>query len=181
MTRYPFLLLALLSLCGCAPDAEPPEENLSVILAGGFVYSGNDAEAVITDVGISDNRVTVIGDLKEHKADLRLDVTGLAVVPGFVDIHSHAVRDEPGDGIFRWPDAENLIRQGVTTVVGGPDGGSPLPIVDTFIAIEANPASISGRWLLAKMTGRQRKKNLRKCVVRSKRRCNKVHSAFHPA
>jgi len=143
MTRYPFLFLALLSLCGCAPDAEPPEENLSIILAGGVVYSGNDAEAVIADVGISGDRITEIGDLKERKADLRLDVTGLAVVPGFIDIHSHAVRDEPGDGIFRWPDAENLIRQGVTTVVGGPDGGSPLPIVDTFSAIEANPASIN--------------------------------------
>jgi len=146
--RYPFqlLFLAFLSLFGCAPDdveVKAPVETLSVILAGGWVYSGSDAEAVIADVGIKDDRIAAIGDLKDRQADLRLDVTGLAVVPGFVDIHSHAVRDEPDDGIFRWPDAENLIRQGVTTVVGGPDGGSPLPIMDTFRAIEENPASVN--------------------------------------
>ena len=138
------LFFALLAMYGCTSDeVEPPAEKLSVILEGGFVYSGADAEAVITDVGVSGDRVTEIGDLAGREAELRLDVSGLAVVPGFIDIHSHAVRDEPDDGIFRWPDAENLIRQGVTTVVGGPDGGSPLPITDTFRAIEASPAAIN--------------------------------------
>ena len=145
MLRFSFLPLLFLSLCGCAPetDVELQAESLSVILAGGFVYSGENAEAVIADVGLSGDRITEIGDLAERKTDIRLDVSGLAVVPGFIDIHSHAVRDEPGDGIFRWPDAENLIRQGVTTVVGGPDGSSPLPIEGTFRELEANPASIN--------------------------------------
>ncbi len=144
MMRLCCLFFALLAMYGCTSDeVEPPAEKLSVILEGGFVYSGADAEAVITDVGVSGDRVTEIGDLAGREAELRLDVSGLAVVPGFIDIHSHAVRDEPDDGIFRWPDAENLIRQGVTTVVGGPDGGSPLPITDTFRAIEASPAAIN--------------------------------------
>jgi len=116
---------------------------LDVILLGGTVYSGANAEGVVSDVGISGDRVVALGDLAERPADLRLDVSGLAVVPGFIDIHSHAVRSDPTDGIFRWPDAENLIRQGVTTVIGGPDGGSPLPITDTLTAIEENPASVN--------------------------------------
>ncbi len=147
--RYLILLPACIALFACMPDAptesdaEQGSESLSVILAGGSVFSGNDAEPVVADIGIRGNRVVEIGDLSQRQADLRLDVAGLAVVPGFVDIHSHAVRDDPEDGIFRWPDAENLIRQGVTTVIGGPDGSSPLPIPDTLIALEQHPASVN--------------------------------------
>ena len=149
MKRYLILLPACIALFACMPDAptesdaEQGSESLSVILAGGSVFSGNDAEPVVADIGIRGNLVVEIGDLSQRQADLRLDVAGLAVVPGFVDIHSHAVRDDPEDGIFRWPDAENLIRQGVTTVIGGPDGGSPLPIADTLIALEQHPASVN--------------------------------------
>lgn len=149
MMRYTILLLAFIALSGCTPDApiesngEQGIESLSIILAGGSVFSGNDTEPVVADVGIRGNRVVEIGDLSQRQADLRLDVAGLAVVPGFVDIHSHAVRDDPEDGIFRWPDAENLIRQGVTTVIGGPDGSSPLPIQDTLNALEQHPASVN--------------------------------------
>ena len=133
------VLLPLLLLIGCSPS-EPP---LDVIITGGIVYSGEDAPGVEIDVGISGDRIIAVGALDNRDAILRIEADGLAVVPGFVDIHSHAVRDDPTDGIFRWPDAENLIRQGVTTVIGGPDGGSPLPIADTFAAIEANPASVN--------------------------------------
>lgn len=137
------LALVVLALAGCSADERPPAEPLDVILAGGTVYTGDDAAGVVADVGIAGDRIMAVGDLGDRDAALRLDVTGLAVVPGFIDIHSHAVRDEPGDGIFRWPDAENLIRQGVTSVIGGPDGGSPLPITDTFAAIERSPAAVN--------------------------------------
>ena len=139
------LIISLMSMfvLGCSDRSPTDVEPLSVILAGGSVYSGADSQPVITDIGITGNTISVIGDLSGHDADLRVDVTGLAVAPGFIDIHSHAVRDEPDEGIFRWPDAENLIRQGVTTVVGGPDGGSPLPVSDTLAAIEASPASVN--------------------------------------
>ena len=134
-----FLAVAYLGACSGSPE----QEKLSVILSGGSIFSGSNAEPVVADVGIAGDRITAIGDLSDRGAELRLDVHGLAVAPGFVDIHSHAVRDEQDDGIFRWPDAENLIRQGVTTVVGGPDGSSPLPISDTLMAIEASPASVN--------------------------------------
>jgi dihydroorotase/N-acyl-D-amino-acid deacylase len=134
-------LLTFLALSACAPEVQEPP--LDFILEGGTVYSGDNQEGIVTDVGITGDRIAAIGDLDERQATLRLDVSGLAVAPGFIDIHSHAVRSEPGDGIFRWPDAENLIRQGVTTVIGGPDGGSPLPITDTLTAIENSPASVN--------------------------------------
>ncbi len=147
--RFLTFMLTCIGLFGCTPDAPAPaideqsREPFSVILAGGAVYTGNDAESRVMDVGIRDDLIIEIGDLRARQAVLRLDVTGLAVAPGFIDIHSHAVRQDPEDGIFRWPDAENLIRQGVTTVVGGPDGSSPLPIAETLHALEENPASVN--------------------------------------
>ena len=48
---------------------------------------------------------------------------GQVVGPGFIDIHTHARR-----GIFEVPTADNYVRQGVTTLIEGPDGSSPLPL-----------------------------------------------------
>ena len=145
-------LVCALILWGCAP--EPPTESspadqepaqpLTVVFEGGMLYSGNDQPPVRADVGLREDRIAAIGDLGEVPAELRLDVTGLAVAPGFVDIHSHALRNNPDrSGIYRWPDAENLIRQGVTSIIGGPDGTSPLPIADDLAALEAAPASVN--------------------------------------
>jgi dihydroorotase/N-acyl-D-amino-acid deacylase len=65
-------------------------------------------------------------------------------MPGIIDIHNHAIRPNAArSGIYLWPDAENLIRQGVTTVIGGPDGSSPLPIENDFQKLEASPATVN--------------------------------------
>ena len=141
MSWFRLTFLAIF-ITGCT--SEPAPEALDVVLAGGTVFSGADAEPVVTDVGITGDRITAVGDLGDRPAALRLDVGGLAVMPGIIDIHSHAIRAEAsGSGIYRWPDAENLIRQGVTTVIGGPDGGSPLPLEDDFRRLEESPASVN--------------------------------------
>jgi dihydroorotase/N-acyl-D-amino-acid deacylase len=144
--RYLLSLILLLAACsGERPEeaANIATESFDILLLGGAIYSGENAGPVMADLGISGGRIAAIGDLGRREADLILDVSGLAVVPGFIDIHSHAVREEADDGIFRWPDAENLIRQGVTTVISGPDGRSPLPVSDTLTALEANSAAVN--------------------------------------
>ena len=129
-------------LFGCSADTV--QESIDVVLVGGSVYSGLDEEPVIADIGIDGDRIVAVGNLEDQGADLRLDVTGLVVIPGIIDIHSHAWREnEARSGIVRWPNAENLIRQGVTTVIGGPDGGSPLPLEDDFERFEENPATVN--------------------------------------
>ena len=144
MTRVLLVfIIAAVSACSGVSQPESESRSFDVVIAGGSVYSGADAEPATTDVGLIGDRIAAIGDLSAAEAALRIDASGLAVIPGIIDIHSHAVRSDPEDGIFRWPDAENQIRQGVTTVIGGPDGGSPLPITDTFAALEQRPASIN--------------------------------------
>ena len=142
--RYFSLLAFAFFLQACGEKSGSVQEALDVIFVGGTVYNGLDEEPVVADIGIEGDRIVAIGNLAEHPAELRLDVSGLVVAPGFVDIHSHALRENPTrSGIYLWPDAENLIRQGVTSVIGGPDGGSPLPIEDDFAKIGASPAAVN--------------------------------------
>ena len=112
------LLLLLVSLAGCT--AEP---DFDLVLAGGDVLDGTGAAAVRADVGVRDGRIAEIGDLAERSAAERIDVSGHVVAPGFIDPHTHA-----RGTIFEMPTADNFVRQGVTTLVEGNDGGSPLDL-----------------------------------------------------
>ncbi len=75
------------------------------------------------DIGIRGDTIAAIGRLEGAPAKLSIDARGLTVAPGFIDIHTHARR-----GIFLDPTAQNYIRQGVTTLIEGNDGNSPIPI-----------------------------------------------------
>jgi N-acyl-D-amino-acid deacylase len=132
-----FGLLCLVLSTGTALGQDG-DEVLTVVLEGGNVYDGLGADPVVADVGIHDGRIVAVGDLKARRAGERLDVRGLAVVPGFIDIHSHGTR-----GVFRHPLAENYIRQGVTMIVGGPDGGSPLPVAEYLARLELHPPAVN--------------------------------------
>ncbi|MDH3924106.1 MAG: hypothetical protein OET41_05820, partial [Xanthomonadales bacterium] len=125
-------------------NTSPAEQTLDLVLSGGMVYDGSGGPGVITDVGIAADRIVAVGDLSDRQSGRRVDVSGLAVTPGFIDIHSHAVRDSvEKSGIFLWPDAENYIRQGVTTVIGGPDGSSWYPLPELFKLLEESPSSVN--------------------------------------
>ena len=113
-------------------------ERYDLVLAGGEVHDGRGGAPRVADVGIRGERVAAIGDLSDARAAERVDVSGLAVMPGFLDIHSHATR-----GVFRHPLAENYLRQGVTTALGGPDGSSPLPIGEWLTRFETEGAAVN--------------------------------------
>jgi dihydroorotase/N-acyl-D-amino-acid deacylase len=85
------------------------------------VYDGSLNDPKKTDVGIVDNQIVELGDLMGRQATQIIDAKGLAVAPGFIDLHAHL---EP---IFDLSDCESHIRQGVTTSLGGPDGRGPIP------------------------------------------------------
>lgn len=140
-------LVAALILAGCAPASRmttEETESFSLVLEGGSVWKGWGSQPAVADVGIRGDRIAAIGDLSGFNARQRISVEGLAVVPGFVDIHSHAVRgSRKSSGLFKHPDAENYIRQGVTTIIGGPDGGSELAIAGLLSDFEKTPASVN--------------------------------------
>lgn len=117
MKKYCFVigLLAASMLMSC-------QQEYDVIIKNGTVYDGSGQSPVKVDVAIQGDRIVKIGNLGNAKGKQEIDATGLAVAPGFIDLHAHL---EP---LLELPGAESAIRQGVTTSLGGPDGSSPWPL-----------------------------------------------------
>jgi N-acyl-D-amino-acid deacylase len=93
-----------------------------LVIRGGNMIDGAGAPAVEMDVAVSGGRFAAVARRIADKGTVEIDARGLAVAPGFIDIHSH------GDGsLFSDPRSESVIRQGVTTIVVGQDGSSRFP------------------------------------------------------
>jgi N-acyl-D-amino-acid deacylase len=104
-----------------------------LILRGGQVYDGLGGHAYTADVGITGSRITAIGDLSGDTAGRVIDVSGLAVSPGFIDIHTHS-----DFAILDNPFMESSLTQGVTTEVVGNCGMSMgLVTPDPVFSMEA--------------------------------------------
>jgi N-acyl-D-amino-acid deacylase len=92
-----------------------------LLLAGGTVVDGTGAPPRRADVAIEGGRIAAVGD--GLAGDVVLDVTGLVVAPGIVDIHSHADFTLLVDGR-----AQSSVLQGITTVAVGNCGHGLAPV-----------------------------------------------------
>ena len=100
------------------PRFLPRRASFDVVIRGGTVFDGTGARGIERDLAINGGRIAAIGARLGRGAD-EIDARGLAVAPGFIDMHSH------GDGsLSDDPRAESVIRQGITTIITGQDGGS---------------------------------------------------------
>lgn len=94
---------------------------ISMVVRGGTVYDGSGRPGTRADVLVEGDRVVGVGAAPAEHPGLVLDATGLAVVPGFVNVLSHAWASLQVDG-----SAASELRQGVTTEVFG-EADSPGP------------------------------------------------------
>ena len=114
-------LVSLLVLAACA---DGPHYDL--ILAGGTLHDGTGSAAVVGDVAIVGDSIVAVGDLGGATADTVIDVTGLVVAPGFINMLSWAT-----ESLIEDPRSLSDIRQGVTLEVFG-EGESMGPLNDSM-------------------------------------------------
>jgi N-acyl-D-amino-acid deacylase len=111
-------------------------QQFDLVISGGRVIDGSGDPWFYSDLGVRGDTIAALGNLASASAARRIDGRGLVIAPGFIDIHTHSRR-----GIFQDPAAQNYIRQGVTTLLEGPDGSSPLPIAPFLAQVAgAHPA-----------------------------------------
>ncbi len=118
------LVLATAVSSGCSSPAPA-----DWILRGGTLYDGTGAPPREADVAIVGDSIVAVGDVSGFEAARELDVSGLAVAPGFVNMLSWATETllEDGRGLAD-------IAQGVTLEVFG-EGSSMGPLTDSMKAV----------------------------------------------
>src|SRR5882762_1928826 len=95
-----------------------------VIIKGGTVYDGTGGEGHVADVAIRGDRIVGVGDFAKASAKKTIDVRGLAVAPGFINMLSWS-----NESLIRDGRSQSEIRQGVTTEIMG-EGESMGPLND---------------------------------------------------
>ena len=85
-----------------------------LLVRGALVYDGSGS-ATRQDVALLEGKIAALApDLSKAETRRTLDATGLALAPGFIDMHTHY------DLALGWPGlTDHALRQGITTVIGG--------------------------------------------------------------
>lgn len=94
-------------------------QEYDLIIRKATIYNGMGEEPKVQDIAINKDKIVFIGDLSDKTAIKTIDANYKAVAPGFIDTHAHI------ENIREFPTAESAMRQGVTFLLGGADGGGP--------------------------------------------------------
>lgn len=105
-------------------------QTASTLIRNATVIDGTGRSRFTADIRIVNGTITTIGKAKPGAGDRVIDATGLVLAPGFIDIHNHSE-----SGLLSEGTAANQVSQGITTVIIGPDGGSPWPLSEYFSKI----------------------------------------------
>jgi dihydroorotase/N-acyl-D-amino-acid deacylase len=135
LTIIPIIAIFAHSLAH-SPNAQNPAYDL--VLKNGRIVDGSGSPWYRGDIAIRGDAIARIASSITDPAARVIDVEGQVIAPGFIDIHTHARR-----GIFQVPTAENYVRQGVTTLIEGPDGSSHVPLKPFFDRLEALQKSVN--------------------------------------
>lgn len=96
--------------------------QFDTIIKGGIIYSGEGGKPFPSEIGIKEGKIYAIAQSLGDSANNIIDANGMAVSPGFIDIHTHT-----DTNLFDSPLGDSRIYQGVTTDIGGNCGEGPFP------------------------------------------------------
>jgi N-acyl-D-amino-acid deacylase len=122
MVRRGLAVVAIVLACAPLFSAQA---DFDILIIGGRLIDGTGNPWRRDDIGIRGDRIVAIGRLADRTAATTIDAKDRVVAPGFIDVHSHALSTITNADLR---DARALIAQGVTTVIGNPDGGGPVDL-----------------------------------------------------
>src|SRR2546430_1856501 len=135
----PFILATALVAISVVANAQTPDTLYDIVIRNGRVLDGQGNPWIAADVAIKDGRFVKVGRVAGH-GKTELDARGKYVSPGWIDAMDQSGSVLPRNGL-----AENKLREGVTTAIGG-EGGTPVPasrIPEYFATLERQGISIN--------------------------------------
>ncbi|MEM7417647.1 MAG: amidohydrolase family protein [Gemmatimonadota bacterium] len=117
-------------------------QTADLVLQNGWVLDGTGSPGFVADVAVRDGRIVAVGRVDPAGAARVVDASGLVIAPGFIDMHSHADR-ALFSGIEEVRRAKNLVAQGITTIVVGPDGRNPTWPIEAELAGYARGSAVN--------------------------------------
>jgi N-acyl-D-amino-acid deacylase len=133
-----FLIVVATALATAAVISRAQEPAFDLLIRNGRVVDGTGNPWYRADVAVRGDTIARIAYRIDAPAVRTIDARGQVIAPGFIDIHSHARRT-----IFEVPTAENYLRQGVTSIIEGPDGSSPIPIKPFLEKVAATHVTVN--------------------------------------
>ena len=129
-------------LMSLAVAATSVGQTMTFVIRNATIIDGSGGKPYMADVRVKGDKIVAIGKLKSKKNEESIDATGLVLSPGFIDIHNHSE-----SGLRREGTAANQVSQGITTVIVGPDGGSPDSIAEYFMSLDGKVAVNVGAFM----------------------------------
>jgi N-acyl-D-amino-acid deacylase len=126
--RKGFLIaVTLAAAVSVSADQIQPPSRIDLLIRNAHVFDGNGNPWILADVAVAGDRIQAVGKLDGAKAAKTIDANGLALTPGFIDVHSHA-----GGGLAtaELKHGQPVLAQGITTVIVNPDGGGPTDLAE---------------------------------------------------
>ncbi len=128
-----------------------PLRAADVLLQNLTVYDGTGGPPFVSDVRIHGNRIVALAPhLAPLPGETVRDEHGLALAPGFIDMHTHA-----DQGLLEDLTAATITRQGITTIFVGQDGESHFPLRNYFDQLTRTPPAVNVASMVGHATVRE--------------------------
>lgn len=122
-------------------------KQYDLLIRNGRIIDGSGNPWFYGDLAIDSGKIVAVGDIPGATGRTEIDAKGLVVAPGFIDVHTHADED-----LYKFPQAENFVRDGVTTIVTGNCGYGVKDVGEYFTRLKEKGVALNVATLIGHNT-----------------------------
>jgi N-acyl-D-amino-acid deacylase len=139
------------SLLALGVSLSLPISAETFLITGATVADGSGAPLKRVSVRVDGARILEVGNLRPKVSEKIVHAEGLVLAPGFIDTHNHST-----EALDKNPGADSQVAQGITTVLLGQDGSSPLPVADYLKKRKDSPSALNIQMMVGHATVRRK-------------------------